>query len=71
MTLYQNELGSLPASFENLNNLKKLNLAWNQFEEFPSVIMGLRKLEWFGLFYNPIRGDIPRLNHIKEVILEK
>jgi Leucine-rich repeat (LRR) protein len=54
-----------------LKNLRKLNLAWNQFEELPSVITGLPKLEWFGFFYNPIRGDMPRLNHIKEVILEK
>jgi Leucine-rich repeat (LRR) protein len=71
MTLYQNELASLPPSFENLQNLKKLNLAWNRFEELPPVIMGLPKLEWFGFFHNPIRGDMPNLNHIKEVILEK
>jgi Leucine-rich repeat (LRR) protein len=69
--LYQNELSSLPASFEKLQNLKKLNLAWNRFEELPSVVMGLPKLEWFGFFYNPIRGGMPRLNHIKHVVLEK
>ena len=47
--IHRNDLSELPKNFENLSNLYKLNLCYNKFEKFPTVLLKMKNLQYLHL----------------------
>ena len=56
LSLWNNQLSSLPKSFSSLSQLKVLNLSWNNFIKLPDWIDSLKSLEILSLWGNKLES---------------
>jgi leucine-rich repeat protein SHOC2 len=72
LSLFNNQLDSLPSQLENFNNLEVLYLGKNDFKHFPSVIFKLKNLRILSLAYNEldsIPSEISQLENLEMLLL--
>ena len=60
----------MPESFSQLKKLTRLDLAWNNFREFPRQILDLVNLEWLSYFYNE-KCEVPQLKKVNTLLIER
>lgn len=68
LDLFDTDLKSLTPDIGKLENLKRLNLSWNEISSFPTELFELKKLEILTIYGAPNEDlELPNINGIKKL----
>ncbi|WP_179020641.1 leucine-rich repeat domain-containing protein [Winogradskyella forsetii] len=68
LDLFNTDLKSLTSDIGKLDNLKRLNLSWNEISSFPTELFELKKLEILTIYGAPKEDlELPNINGIKKL----
>lgn len=67
LTLSNNKLTHLPATFAKLKKLCSLHFASNRFEKFPEVLCELKSLKFLDFTDNKLTEITPKISHLRQI----